>query len=83
MAESVQSANSSGHIFPVEIRNSLEKQSPTPRTGQPSSIFEVDNSPIPSLASYLPLGNLSSLIITLLQLIVVIYVIMSYFFVLL
>lgn len=55
IAESVQSANSSGHLFPVDIRASQDKdkQSPTPRTGQTTNIFEVDNSPIPSLGSYL------------------------------
>jgi len=52
VAESVQSANSSGHLFPVEIRQSQDKQSPTPRTST-TGIFEVDNSPIPSLGSYL------------------------------
>lgn len=52
VAESVQSANSSGHLFPVEIRQSQDKQSPTPRTSM-TGIFEVDNSPIPSLGSYL------------------------------
>lgn len=51
VAESVQSANSSGHLFPVEIRQS-QQEKPTPRTN-PTSIFEVDNSPIPSLGSYL------------------------------
>lgn len=54
VAESVQSANSSGHLFPVEIRQSQmsQQEKPTPRTN-PTSIFEVDNSPIPSLGSYL------------------------------
>lgn len=64
IAESVQSANSSGHLFPVDIRASQamfeslgfavstlagrfgplqdkDKQSPTPRTGQTTNIFEV------------------------------------------
>ncbi|CAJ1403351.1 unnamed protein product [Effrenium voratum] len=50
VAESCTSAQSSGHIFPVDIRG---QDKPTPRTNAMAGIFEVDNTPIPSLNSYL------------------------------
>jgi len=46
--ESSPSACSSSHLFPVDLRGT-EKDKPTPRT----AFFEVDNSPLPSMSTYL------------------------------